>query len=220
MSVVNTASRERVVAALQHKEPDKIPIDLGATRFSGIHIKAYVDLRNYLSLSMNPPKIFDVWQQLALPGEELLSLFEVDVAGFYRKRVSLGFSNEEWKGHQLDDGSEVLVSLDYDPVLMSNGDRAIVIGGKTIAVMPSSGYYYDLVDAPLRKARTASDVDSYPWDRIDDQEMDYLKKESDSCFATGKAVVANYCGSVLTAALVLRGYEQFYVEILDNRPFA
>ena len=85
--------------------------------------------------------------------------------------------------------------------------------------MPLSGYYYDFVDAPLAKATMTSEIDQYPWDKIDPYEMEYLKRESESCFASGKAVVANYCGSILHLALILRGYQQLFIELLSNRPF-
>lgn len=216
---MNSDSRKRVLDTLQHRIPDKIPIDFGATRFSGIHVKAYQSLRRYLSLAERAAKLYDVWQQLALPEEDLLNLFEVDVVGLHRMKVSFGLSNERWKRDSLDDGSEVLVSSDYEPVIEANGDRAILRNGRALAIMPLSGYYYDFVDAPLAKATMTPEIDQYPWDKIDSYEMEYLKRESESCFASGKAVVANYCGSILHLALILRGYQQLFIELLSNRPF-
>jgi uroporphyrinogen decarboxylase len=216
---MNSDSRKGVLDTLRHRDPDKIPIDLGATRFSGIHVKAYQGLRRYLSLAERTAKIYGVWQQLALPEEDLLNLFEVDVVGLHRMKVSFGLSNEHWKKDYLDDGSEVFVSADYKPVIEPNGDRAILRNGKVLAIMPLSGYYYDFVDAPLAKATTTSEIDRYPWDKIDQHEMEYLKREGESCFATGKAVVANYCGSIFHSALILRGYQQLYIELISNRPF-
>ena len=118
---MNSDSRKRVLDTLQHRIPDKIPIDFGATRFSGIHVKAYQSLRRYLSFAERAAKLYDVWQQLALPEEDLLNLFEVDVVGLHRMKVSFGLSNERWKRDSLDDGSEVLVSSDYEPVIEANG---------------------------------------------------------------------------------------------------
>jgi uroporphyrinogen decarboxylase len=70
-------SRERVTTTLDHKEPDKIPIDIGGNQ-SGINIIAYKKLLEYLDISDNNIQFCDYIQQLALPCEELLQRFEVD----------------------------------------------------------------------------------------------------------------------------------------------
>ncbi|MCK5316028.1 MAG: hypothetical protein KAJ53_12925, partial [Anaerolineales bacterium] len=58
-------SRERVLMALNHKEPDKVPYDLGGTVVTGIHVQAYKNLRNYLGLPEVEPIVVDIFQQIA-----------------------------------------------------------------------------------------------------------------------------------------------------------
>ena len=56
--------RERVIAALQHKEPDRVPVDLGATESSGIMAIAYNRLKKHLGLP-GRTQIFDLMQMIA-----------------------------------------------------------------------------------------------------------------------------------------------------------
>jgi len=80
--------RECVILALKHEEPDRVPIDLGATSVTGIHARAYHDLRKYLGLSEKPIRIIDVEQELAEVDSEVdrdvLELFHVDVINVNR----------------------------------------------------------------------------------------------------------------------------------------
>ena len=71
-------SRERVQTSLNHREPDKIPLDLGGNQ-SGIHVKAYRRLLDYLGIVDNNIQYADFVQQIALPCEELLERFQIDV---------------------------------------------------------------------------------------------------------------------------------------------
>jgi uroporphyrinogen decarboxylase len=70
--------RERVMLALNHKEPDRIPIDLGATIVSSIAKKSYVELKQYLGLPVEEIKMLDYVQQLPYVDEALLQRFGVD----------------------------------------------------------------------------------------------------------------------------------------------
>ncbi len=72
-------SRERILAAINHKQPDRIPIDLGAHGSSGMSFVAYQNLINYLGLNHLPNQVHDVVQQLSQPPMELLDFFGADV---------------------------------------------------------------------------------------------------------------------------------------------
>ena len=72
--------RERVLAALDHKEADRVPRDLAGTRYSSIHAEAYKRLRPALGLPPAEIKIVDTTQGLAHVHEDLLERFGADVA--------------------------------------------------------------------------------------------------------------------------------------------
>ena len=72
-------SRERVLAAIAHKEPDYVPLDLGATPSSDISAIAYNNLKKHLGLTGGHTRIYDVVQQVVQPEDEILDRFGVDV---------------------------------------------------------------------------------------------------------------------------------------------
>lgn len=76
-------SRERLLAALDHREPDRIPLDLGSTQVTGIHTIAYRNLRVALGLAPVEPTICDSIQQLALPDDDIVARLGVDVRGLF-----------------------------------------------------------------------------------------------------------------------------------------
>ena len=71
-------ARERVLTALNHEEPDRIPIDLGSTKVSGICLDAYAGLRRALGLRPREPRVVDRSQGLAGPDEDVLKALGVD----------------------------------------------------------------------------------------------------------------------------------------------
>src|SRR5581483_4680416 len=94
--------RDRVLAALNHQEPDRIPIDLSGHRSSGIAAMAYARLRAHLHLPRKPLRVYDPVQQLAIVDEDVLQLFGVDTIELGR-----GFALEDkhWTEWVLPDGT-------------------------------------------------------------------------------------------------------------------
>jgi uroporphyrinogen decarboxylase len=62
MAQQRMTSRERVLASINHQEPDRVPIDLGATPSSGISAIAYHNLKQYLGLDFGHTRVYDVVQ--------------------------------------------------------------------------------------------------------------------------------------------------------------
>ena len=75
--------RERVLAALNHQEPDRVPFDLGSTQVTGIHAVAYRALRERLGLPAVTPALCDHIQGLAMPDDDLFDRLGVDVRGLF-----------------------------------------------------------------------------------------------------------------------------------------
>ena len=60
-------SRERILTSIAHREPDRIPVDLGSTPSSGISAIAYARLKKHIGLRDGGTRVYDVVQQLAQP---------------------------------------------------------------------------------------------------------------------------------------------------------
>jgi len=140
-------SRERVIAALNHREPDRVPIDLSGHRSSGIAAMAYARLRDYLGLPKRPIRVYDPVQQLAIVDEDVLARFRVDT-------IELGraFAQEDkyWTDWVLPDGTPCLMPvwakpdrLDGEWVLRSKPS------GRVIARMPAGVWYFEQANFPF-----------------------------------------------------------------------
>ena len=99
-------SRERVLAALNHEEPDQVPIDLSGHRSSGIAAMAYARLRNYLGLPKKPIRVYDPVQQLAIVDEDVLQRFQVDTIELGR---AFALEDKHWAEWTLPDGTPCLM---------------------------------------------------------------------------------------------------------------
>ncbi len=72
-------SRERVITSINHKKPDRVPIDLGSFPVTGISAIAYSNLKKYLGINSGHTRVYDLMQQLAQPEKNIIDLFKIDV---------------------------------------------------------------------------------------------------------------------------------------------
>ena len=132
--------RERVLAALNHRQTDRVPIDFGGHRSSGIAAMAYRKLRDALGLEQRPIRVYDPIQQLAVIDEDVLERFGVDTIELGR-----GFANEDrhWSDWTLPDGSRCQMPAWATPerepgrwVLKSDS-------GRVVGQMPDGAIYFE-----------------------------------------------------------------------------
>jgi uroporphyrinogen decarboxylase len=140
-------SRERVLAALNHQEPDRVPIDLSGHRSSGIAAMAYARLRDFLGLPKKPIRVYDPVQQLAVVDEDVLQRFQVDTIELGR---GFGLEDKYWADWVLPDGTPCLMPVWAAPerdhgdwVLRSNNS------GRVIARMPQGVWYFEQAYFPF-----------------------------------------------------------------------
>ncbi len=138
-------SRDRVLTALEHAEPDRLPIDLGGTRQSGIAASTYHRLKERLGIS-SPTRVYDLYQMLAEVERPVMQRLGADVVGLNRPEVAFGIRNEDWRPWRMFDETPVEVPGDFQPVTRPNGDLDILADGKPIARMPAGGYYFDRLE--------------------------------------------------------------------------
>ena len=85
-------SRERVLCAIAHREPDRVPVDFGSMGANGIQAVAYNRLNAHLGVTTGPTRVFDVMLQLGEPENWALDRFCSDAINGGR-----GFAPAEWK---------------------------------------------------------------------------------------------------------------------------
>ena len=99
-------SRQRIQAAINHKEPDKLPIDCGSMRSTGIMAMPYNSLKKHLQITEGSTKVYDAAQQLAIPEQWYLDKFKVDSVDLARAYAG---DDKDWSPWNLPDGSRALL---------------------------------------------------------------------------------------------------------------
>ena len=147
-------ARERVIATIEHREPERLAVDLGSTPSSGISAVAYASLVGHLGLADQRTRVYDVVQQLAQPSDELLDRFDIDAADIGR---TFNASDADWKPMTLPSGVEVEIPAWFHPVHQEDGAwEAFTEGGLRIASMPLGANFFDQTHFPY--------LDGYPDD--------------------------------------------------------
>ena len=144
-------SRQRVEAALNHQQPDRVPLDLGASAVTGMHVSSVYKLRQALGLDQpgTPVKVVEPYQMLGEIAPDLLDALGVDVVGLGGPKNMFGFENKDWKPWTTFDGTPVLVPGDFnttpepngDILMYPEGDRSVPPSGR----MPKGGFYFDSI---------------------------------------------------------------------------
>jgi len=134
-------SRERILAAIEHREPDAVPVDLGATPSSGISAMAYGNLKKHVGIAGGHTRIYDVVQQLAQPEDTVLDHFGVDVVDIGR---AFNTGDSDWYDMQTADGQTAQYPAWFHPRQCDDGSwSAQLADGTEIAHMPAGGAFYD-----------------------------------------------------------------------------
>lgn len=182
-------SRERVLCALAHKEPDRVPIDLGGTRQSGIAAAAYHRLKERLGLR-TPTRVYDVYQMLAEVERPVLERLGADVIGLQRRCVAFGIPNENWKPWKLFDGTPVEVPGQFNPVTEPDGSLVLYdLRGQPIAKMPKDGFYFDRLEKFPGAAHVDPETLELPL--LSQEESDYLGAQAEALYRnTDFAIIA------------------------------
>jgi uroporphyrinogen decarboxylase len=195
-------SRERVLLGLNHKEPDRVPFDLGGTVVTGIHHKAYVAWRQALGLPAREPKIIDMIQQLAQVDDDMLDRLGVDMRNI-SPRSSASF--------QITIGDMGEYTYFYDE--FGTGWRSPKDGG----------WYYDMFDYPLKGEMTVEQVESYPLpDPLDPARFVGLREAAIRVRdVEGRAVVfGNISAGIFEVLTWMRGYADAYADWGSSSPAA
>ena len=161
-------SRERVLAALNHREPDRVAVDFGGHRSSGIMAIGYARLREHLGLPKRPIRVYDFIQQLAIGDDDVLDIFGIDVVELGR-----GFASRDadWADWELPDGTPCQIPAYIKPV--KKGGDWLVYGddGQVIAIQKAGCLYFEqtcfpLADRPGDLSRLPHDLNQIMWWRL------------------------------------------------------
>jgi len=227
-------SRERVLKAINHEEPDRVPIDLGGSIVTGIMAGALVRLRQNLGIQ-GPVRVYDVFQMLGEVTTDLVERFELDLLPVEPEAIFFDhLPNRDYKPWTLFDGTEVLmpgafqvsVSPDGDWLMHEDNDP----GKAVVGHMPNGGFYFDKPSITgWNQNYTPPDIDSLRdsgWRRLTEDTLRFLQEKARVLrAASDKALVLTNWGEAVLGPpqvgsipewLVLMATEPGYVrELMD-----
>ena len=199
------SSRERVTIELEHEEPDRVPLDLGGSPTTGMHVSTVYALRQALHLDPpgTPVKVVEPFQMLGEIAPDLQEALGVDVVGLSSKVNFFGFKNEDWKSWRLFDGTPVLVPSKFNTQPSKDGSIFMYPCGDTSAApcarMPKGGFYFDALDRQRRPIDWKNlDVrdNLEEFGPITNDELEFFRREAERLyFETDKAIFANFGGT-------------------------
>jgi uroporphyrinogen decarboxylase len=213
-------SRDRILTALEHKEPDRVPVDLGATESSGITGIAYNRLKRYLRLS-GRTQIYDISQMICKIEEPV-----VESAG--SDAIPLLIEPRDWKPWVLQDGSPAEIPARADLHRLDTGEVVrLSEDGRVIARSATDGYYLDDVSPPLADASSTADIGRYRYfrnfdwpDYIDETYEDLRRRGKKLYQETDRLIVGNLWVHIFAAGQVLRGFENFMIDLIADQKLA
>ena len=230
--------RERILAALNHEETDKLPIDFGGTMVTGIAASTVYKIRQSLGLDEpgTPVKVIDPFQMLGEVAPDLREALGIDTTGIFKSTNMFGFKNEDWKRWTMFDGTPVLVPGDFNTEPDENGDILMYPEGDKSAPpsgrMPKGGYYFDAIvrQEPFEEDELDPEDNLQEFGPIPEGEMSYLERQARDLRDSGLAVIGTFAdagfgdiakvpATFLKYPKGIRDVEEWYISSLTRRPY-
>ena len=197
-------SREQFSKTVNHRQPDRVVIDLGSTAVTGIHIQTISKLRRHFGLQRKPIRVIEPFQMLGEVDWELIDSIGIDVIGAWGKNNMFGFNNhspfKEWKTPW---GQRVMVPMNFNVTVDEKGDTLMYPGGDTsvppCARMPKTGYFFDAIirQEPIIDEELNVEDNLEEFGLISDKDLEHWRIEIDKAYFSGKAVIAAFGGTAL-----------------------
>ena len=232
-------SRERMLAAINHQQPDRVPVDFGSTPVSGIAVSTVYRLRQ--SLGFDGPddhvKVIEPIQMLGEIDEKLGVKLYNDGIGIWSSGNRFGFPNADWKKWTTFDGAKVLVPGMFNTEPDENGDILQYPGGDTSlspsAKMPEGGFYFDSIirQHPIEEDKLDPKDNLEDFTLISDEQLDLFGEQAKWLRTnTEYAIFLNMPGTALgnVAAVPapwiedpkgIRDIEEWYISLLIRRDY-
>jgi len=228
-------SKDRLRAAINHCEPDRLPVDFGASFITGIHCSVVEQLRAHYRLAPHPVQICEPYQMLGFVEDDLKDAMGIDTTPIFPNRTIFGFVNEDWKPWRTPWGQDVLVSGHFEfeerpdgIYVFPQGDRSVAPSGH----LPKTGYFFDSIIRQLEIDEDNLKVEENmeEFGPMMPAEEAYWREQADLFRGTDRAVVTHLNGTALgDIALVpapflkapkgIRDIAQWYMTVATDPDF-
>ena len=196
-------SRERIKKSLIHQAPDRIPLDLGSTAVTGIHVMVVKKLRDYFGFEKRPVKVPEPYQMLGEVDDELRDALQIDTVGLIGRKNMFGIENKDWKEFKTFWGQVVMLPGQFNTKLDKNGDLLVFPEGDMSVPpsgrMPKASYFFDAIIRQPEIDESKLDVrdNLEEFSEISDEDLDYWGREANRIKKTGRSVVASFGGTAI-----------------------
>lgn len=231
--------RQRVLAALNYKKVDRVPVDLGGTVTSGAHVSIIANLRQTLGLDKpgQPVRVSEPYQMLGEVAADLLKALEIDVVRLPAIGNHFGFAQTDWKPWRTFDGTNVLVpgkfNTEPEPdgsiVQYPQGDRS----QSPSARMPKGGFYFDAIirQKPINEAKLNPKDNLEEFTLLTDEQLAFHERHADELFNnTDLAITMGLPGAAmgdiahvpapgLKNPKGIRDIEEWYISTITRRDY-
>ena len=232
-------SRERIKAAIEHRETDRVPLDLGGTNVTGMHIDTVYKLRQALGLDPpgTPVKLIDPFQMLGEIKPDLQDALGIDTVVILSAGTLFGFKLEGWKEWTTFSGTPVLVPAGFNTLPEPNGDLLLYPGGDSSASpsgrMPKGGFYFDTIvrQPPIDDRELNVEDNLEEFTLMSASELEHFGEQAKELYTeTDKAIILNLGGMSLgNIARVpgpalknpkgIRDVEEWYISLTTRRDY-
>jgi uroporphyrinogen decarboxylase len=214
--------RERILATLNRQPADCVPLDIGGTDCTSIHVIAYDKLRRRMGFADGPITCGCLIQLVAQTDHEVLDALGSDVE-------VLWFGSRETKIWHTPFGLELIVPERFDVEDLPDGSSVVRNAkGVVYAKRAADAYYHDPVGAPLADVSTAAELvrfdalfDRWDFSYVYDEPLEDLAQRARRQYqATDRAVVTLWRLHYFQAGMLMRGYEQFMIDLMVDKDLA
>lgn len=195
-------SKERIRASIEHRQPDRLPIDFGSSFITGIHCSVVEALRRHYGLDPHPVKVCEPYQMLGMVEDDLCDAMGIDTTPIFPNRTIFGFVNEDWKPWRTPWGQDVLVSRHFEvderpdgTFIYPQGDRSAPPSGH----MPATGYFFDSIIRQEEIDEDNLDVEANleEFGPMKPAEEAYWREQAVAFRGCGRAMVTHLNGTAL-----------------------
>ncbi len=206
-------SKDRIINAVKHKIADKIPVDLGGSVQSTIHVYAYSNLKKALGIKTGNVEVMDTFILAAKVEDSVREMLQIDTIPLLPPADALGVRSDVEKSQWvMPNGLKVLVSRDFNPVKQEDGSYILYKNGYEFK-LPYNGYYFDPIKYLLQDAETIEDIDSkFDFSGYGEDEIKYLKQEAEKIKDSDRAVIGDVFASF--SAEDVFGYEKAFMNLI------
>ena len=197
--------KTRILDAINHRQPDRVPLDFGGTQVTGIHCSLVEQLREYYGLEKRPIKAFDPFQMLGWIDDDLMDAMEVDAAMVMPFSTVFGNPLGEWKEWRTNWGQEILIPNGMELNELENGAyEAYPQGDRSVppsAKMPASGFFFDAYERQESYDEDNPDPrdNAADFSELSEEAVRKISENAKAARATGRTVMFTLPGGSLSS---------------------